>query len=143
MVLGIQRTLRALVQSGRLWRFAAVGVVGTACDFAVLIGLVELASFPPEAGKIVGAETAVIVMFVLNERWTFRTWGTNDRRALLRRLVTSNLVRLGGMAVAVTVLSILVRNYGFSYVLANAVGIACGFVVNYTFENLLTWRTHR
>lgn len=136
-------SLRATLEGTRIWQFVAVGVVGTACDFAVLITLVELVGAPLLVAKIVGAESAIVVMFTINERWTFASWGSNAGLALLRRLLTSNLVRLGGIAVATTVLLVLTTWYDVPYVLANGVGIGAGFVVNYMMENLFTWRTHR
>lgn len=135
--------LRDTLQFHRLWQFMAVGAVGTACDFAVLIGLVELFSTSPVLAKVVSAETAIVVMFAINERWTFASWGSNDVVSILRRLVTSNLVRLGGLTVATAVLAVLTVRYDVSYVLANGAGIAAGFIVNYTMENLFTWQTHR
>jgi len=131
------------IQFTRIWQFVAVGAVGTACDFAVLIGLVELFDVWPVAAKIVSAETAIVVMFAINETWTFANWGVDTIRGVVRRLLTSNLVRLGGMGVATVVLAILTTQYGVSYILANAAGIAAGFTVNYMMENLFTWRTHR
>ena len=133
----------SILSFDRLWRFASVGVVGTACDFTVLVALHELAGLSPVVAKVIAAEVAIVVMFAINEQWTFAQWGRSTPRARLRRLVTSNLVRTGGIAVATTVLWLLTTYYGFWYVSANAVGIACGFAVNYTLENLLTWRTHR
>ncbi|WP_248516127.1 GtrA family protein [Salinarchaeum laminariae] len=139
----LSSALRETLKFNRLWQFMAVGAVGTACDFAVLIGLVELFSTSPVVAKIVSAETAIVVMFVINERWTFASWGANDLVAVFRRLLTSNVVRLGGLAVATVVLAVLTVQYDVSYVLANGAGIATGFIVNYTMENLFTWRTHR
>lgn len=135
--------LRATISRDRIWRFVAVGGFGALCDYAVLIALVELWDVTLELAKIAGAEVSIVVMFLINERWTFARWGKTSPTALLRRLLTSNLVRIGGIVVAVVVLSVLVRGFGVSYLIANAVGIAAGFVVNYVAENLLTWRVHR
>jgi len=132
-----------MASSGRLLRFATVGLVGTTVDFAILIALVERHGFPPELAKLVGAETAIIVMFVVNERWTFSEWGRTGLRPLLRRLFTSNLVRTGGLVVSTTVLTLLVYYASVQYLLANAAGIACGFVVNFLAESYFTWRVHR
>jgi len=142
-VSGPVSTLLATLQTRRFWQFAAVGIVGTTVDFSILIGLTEFLDVHPVLAKVVGAETAILVMFAINETWTFATWGAGTSRAILRRLVTSNLVRTGGIAVATGVLAALYTWYDVWYVYANGIGIACGFVVNYTLENLLTWRTHR
>ncbi|GAA0680705.1 GtrA family protein [Natronoarchaeum mannanilyticum] len=139
----LQNRVRAMLSSGRLLRFATVGVAGTTVDFAILIALVELHAFPPAIAKLVGAETAIIVMFLVNEHWTFSEWGRSGIRPLLRRLLTSNLVRTGGLVVATGVLALLVYYGDVQYLLANAVGIACGFVVNFLAESYFTWRVHR
>jgi len=78
-------------------------------------------------------------MFALNESWTFSEWGEPDYRSVLRRLGSSNVVRLGGLAVATVVLSLLVRLLAIPYLLANTVGIACGFSVNFLAESYFTW----
>lgn len=127
----------------RFQRFVVVGGIGFTVDQVVLIGLIELFALTLELAKIISAETAIVVMFLVNDRWTFAAWGADDARSQVRRLVRSNLVRLGGIAVAVTVLSILVRVFGVPYPIANAIGILCGFVVNYTFETLFTWQVGR
>jgi len=139
----LQNQIRAMLSSGRLLRFATVGLVGTTVDFAILIALVELHEFPPEIAKLVGAEAAIIVMFLVNEHWTFSEWGRSGIRPLLRRLLTSNFVRTGGLVVATSVLSLLVYYGDVQYLLANAVGTACGFVVNFLAESYFTWRVHR
>ncbi|QSG03080.1 GtrA family protein [Natranaeroarchaeum sulfidigenes] len=138
----VRARLRSLVSGGRLVRFATVGLVGTTIDFAVLITLVERWEFPLELAKVIAVEAAILVMFVLNDRWTFSQWGNDGYRSLLRRLATSNAVRLGGLTVATVVLSVLVRVFGVPYLLANAVGIACGFVVNFLAESYFTWSVH-
>lgn len=138
-----QRGLRDLVSGGRATKFASVGFVGTAVDFVVLFVLVEFWTVQIEGAKIVGGEAAILVMFVVNEYWTFSEHGRNGYRPLLRRLVTSNLVRASGILVATVILSVLVRTFNVPYLLANAIGIACGFFVNFSAECHYTWRVHR
>ncbi len=139
----LQNRVRAMINSGRFLRFATVGLAGTTVDFTILIALVELHGVPPELAKLVGAETAIIVMFVVNEHWTFSEWGRTGYRPLLRRLLTSNLVRTGGLVVATSVLWLLVYYADVQYLVANGVGIVCGFVVNFLAESYFTWRVHR
>lgn len=136
----------------RFLQFAIVGGVGFLVDQGLLYLLVELsglsvviadADLTLEAAKLVAAETAIIVMFLINDRWTFQQWGAADLHSQLRRLVKSNLVRIAGIVVATIVLSVLVRQFGMSLPVANAIGILCGFVVNYTLETLFTWKLGR
>ncbi|MFP4590286.1 MAG: GtrA family protein [Halobacteriales archaeon] len=124
-------------------KFALVGGLGYLIDQGVILVVAEGLGVTLELAKVVSAETAIVVMFLINDRWTFASWGDDDYRSKLRRLVRSNLVRIGGIAVAVAVLSVLVRYFDVPLLVANTVGIGCGFVVNYTFETLFTWRVGR
>lgn len=133
----------ALKSRPRFTRFLVVGGIGFMVDQLVLITLVELTDLTLELAKIGSAEAAIVVMFVVNDRWTFSAWGGTELRSQILRLLKSNLVRVGGITVAVVVLSVLVRFAGVPYPIANAIGILCGFFVNYTFETLYTWRIGR
>jgi len=142
-LLGIIRArLRAISSGMRFGRFVSVGVVGFVVDTIVITLLTVGFTVPTLGAKLASAETAIIVMFALNERWTFQRWGEAELVSLLRRFVTSNLVRTGGVAVATAVLLALNGWFGVWVPVANAIGIGVGFVVNFVFESLLTWRVH-
>jgi len=130
----------------RFGRFVSVGAVGAVCDNAVLLALAT-AGVMPELAKFVGIETAIVVMFALNERWT--SPGRSPLRPALRRLATSNVVRIGGIAVQLVVFSLVYRSFHVDVsalgvdlwlLAASGAGIGCGMIVNYTTESLLTWR---
>jgi len=127
----------------RFGRFLSVGVVGFVIDMLVITGLTEGFAIPTLWAKLASAEAAIIVIFALNERWTFQRWGEAEIISLLRRFATSNIVRTGGVAVATAVLLALNGWFGVWVPIANAIGIAIGFVVNFVFESLLTWRVHK
>lgn len=135
--------LRSLASAGRLLQFVAVGTVGATVDMSLLVVFHSVVGLPLVISKLAGAEISYLVMFVINERWTFSSFGRTSVRARLRRLATSNGVRLGGLITATIALVILTETAGVWYPLANAVGIGVGFFVNYTLESLLTWRVHR
>lgn len=146
----VGRRTRALVSGVRFGQFVSVGVLGAICDNAILLGLTSLGVMPV-AAKLVGAETAIIVMFTVNEHWTFSEEGRAGLRALGRRFLTSNIVRAGGVLVATGVFAILVRYQAASipiggtdlwYLGANIVGIGVGVIVNYIAESLFTWKVH-
>ena len=132
--------LEELASGIRMGQFASVGAVGYLVDNAVLALLVEVAGFGVVLGKPISAEAAIIVMFAVNERWTFARWGRGGLRPLLRRFATSNVVRIGGAAVAWGVLVALTELYGVHYFVGNTIGIGVGVVVNYVAESLVTWR---
>ncbi|MDY6819157.1 MAG: GtrA family protein [Halobacteriales archaeon] len=132
--------LTTLASGIRFGQFLSVGVLGYLVDNAVLAGLIELFGVSVVLGKPVSAETAIIVMFIANERWTFAKWGESDLASIGRRFVKSNVVRWGGAGVAYAVLLVLSGHFGMHYFLANTIGIGVGFMVNYLAESLFTWR---
>jgi putative flippase GtrA len=147
----VARRTRALASGVRFGQFASVGVLGAICDNGVLLGLTSL-GLMPVAAKLVGAETAIIVMFAINEHWTFADEGQAGLRPLGRRFLTSNVVRAGGVLVATGVFALLVQFQQVSlpiggtdlwYLVANVIGIGVGFVVNYLTESLFTWQVHK
>ncbi len=130
-----------LLSPRRLAQFGAVGLLGMAVDTAMLGLLFEGAGVPIWLAKLVGAEVSIVVMFFSNERWTFGDAGSQPgRRGVLRRLVRSNVVRAGGIAVATVVLVAGYELLGIWWPVANVLGIVCGFVFNYVLESLYTWR---
>lgn len=131
--------LESLLSLERLLQFLAVGAAGAILDNALLVGLHGEFAVPLLVAKLLSAEGAILVMFAVNERVTFDGWGERTLAALARRLVTSNLVRVGGLVTGLGVLAALTR-IGVWYVAANTVGIGVGFVVNYCCESLVTWQ---
>ena len=141
---------KALYSPLRFGQFAGVGAVGAVCDNAVLLVLAT-AGVTPEIAKFVGIQTAIVVMFLLNERWTFSGEGAPGLVAFLRRLGTSNLVRIGGITVQLVVFSVVYRwlhteltAWGIDLwlLVASGSGIVAGMIVNYVTESLFTWRVH-
>jgi putative flippase GtrA len=143
------RWLVALSSTRRFGKFVSVGVVGALFDTAVLLVLVESFGVLEEVAVVVGIETAILVMFTLNEGWTFRNAGTDGWRAAARRLGRSHAVRAAGAVVQFLVfvavfrlpsVSLTVAGIDVWLLVAKAGGVACGMLVNYVFETLFTWR---
>lgn len=111
-------------------------------DMGILTLLVEVGSLTPTLGKVCSAEVSIVVMFVLNDHWTFNESGKENTRELLRRFGWSNVVRWGGAGVALLILHLLTTTLDVWYLLANAIGIGIGVIFNYVFESLITSKTH-
>lgn len=153
--------IRSLLSVVRFGQFASVGVVGAVCDNTVLLlsselgfaatvaSLLGIPGFAPEVAKALGIETAIVVMFLLNDNWTFKAQGVGGLPAMLRRLLRSNLVRAGGILVQLGTFRLLFRvpdieltiaSIDAWFVVAKVGGIGAGMVVNYVAESLFTWR---
>jgi len=144
----VNGALDELATGRRLGLFASVGLVGAAIDLSISTTLTLAGLTSPVVAKAVGAEAAIITMFLINDRWTFPDHGTNGRGAKLRRLVRSNVVRSGGLAVQLVVVYLLTRQNVVVEVAGTNVwdavtmpiAIGCAFLVNYVAESLFTWR---
>jgi len=145
------RWITALAAPRRFGKFVSVGVVGAAFDTIVLLTLVEVFGVLEEVAVLVGIETAILVMFTLNEGWTFSEAGAGGWRATGSRLGRSHAVRAAGATVQFLVFVIIFRLPSVTLsvagldvwlLVAKGSGVACGMVVNYIFETLFTWRVH-
>ena len=139
---------RSLLSASRFGRFASVGVVGAAFDVTTSTLLSELGVYP-ELAVFVGIEVAVVVMFLLNDNWTFARQGAAGLRAALGRLARSNLVRAGGILVQLATFRFLFRVVALDldvagvdgwFVVSKVAGIGTGMLVNYVAESLVTWQ---
>lgn len=139
-----------LLVSGRQFgQFISVGAVGAVADTTVLMLAVVFFDLPDLSAKLVGIEAAIILMFLLNERWTFAGSGSVGPFSLSRRLVKSHFVRAGGVGVQLTIFWVLIHSYSVRlsiagtdiwFVLASLLSIAIAMVVNYLLESLFTWQ---
>ncbi|WP_435360582.1 GtrA family protein [Haloarchaeobius sp. DFWS5] len=150
----------ALLSGVRFGQFASVGVVGAAFDVTTATVLRELGVFP-ELAVFVGIEVAVVVMFLLNDNWTFSEEGENGLFPTLKRLARSNVVRAGGILVQLLTFRLLYRVVALEalvigsvslsttvlgidgwFVVSKVGGIGVGMLVNYVAESLFTWKVH-
>ncbi|PSQ18881.1 sugar translocase [Halobacteriales archaeon QS_8_69_26] len=145
-------TFEELVSGVRFGQFVSVGVVGAVCDTTVLVVLTEVFGVLPELATLAGIETAILVMFLLNDNWTFAAAADDGTGSLVRRLARSHAVRAVG---SLTQFVVFVTVYRFAFVpasfasvdvwllVAKGTGIGLGMVVNYVFESVFTWQVHR
>ena len=143
-----ERRLDALVSGVRFGQFVSVGALGAVVDTATVVVLTTQFAVYRGVAKLVGAELAIVLMFLVNDRWTFADAGEAGPAATAWRFFKSNLVRVGGVLVATGVfvavsglpVSLPVGGTALWLVVANGVGILAGMVVNYVAESLVTWR---
>lgn len=119
-------------------KFSLTSGIGLAVETFILMTLVELLSAPLLAAKLIGAETSIATMFVLNNRYTYE----GDPGSTVTRFLKSNAVRTGGILIGLVVLKTLV-SYGLWYPVANIAGVCVGFVFNYSLETIYTWKEHQ
>ena len=137
--------LKYLFSITKFSKFTVVGIMGAVIDNVTLSLLVISMGVPLVPSKLIGAELAIISMFLLNENWTFLEDGLNGKYQRLIRFIKSNIVRSVGVIVATGVMVTIIGRMGAEYgwvglISANIIGILVGLVVNYTLESLITWQ---
>ncbi len=149
---GVSR-VDSLLSSVRFGKFVSVGAIGAVFDTVTFVTLDQFVGLPTAVATAIGIEVAILVMFTVNDNWTFAGEGATDRRSLGARLLRSHLVRAGGSSLqwALVVLVLVVYSVNFDLsvasvnlwpVLVKGGAIAAAMSVNYVFESLFTWRVH-
>ena len=141
----------SLVSGVRFGQFVSVGVVGAISDNTVLAVLGLVFGVSDMWAKAAGVETAILVMFLVNEHWTFAGQGDAGRRSFAKRLGKSHLVRSGGVAVQLTVywlltqwltVELVVAGTDLWFIAASPLAIGVAMLVNYVAESIFTWQVH-
>jgi putative flippase GtrA len=102
----------------RVVRFAAVGAVGTAAHYALLLALVEGFGAAPLAGSAAGFGLGAVVNYGLGRLFVFRS-GRPHREALPRFFVVA-LAGLGWNALLMALLTALGLHYLVAQILTTA-----------------------
>jgi putative flippase GtrA len=141
----------SLVSGVRFGQFVSVGVVGAISDNTVLAVLGLAFGVGDMWAKAAGVETAILVMFLVNEHWTFAGQGDAGRRSFAKRLGKSHLVRSGGVAVQLAVywlltqwlaIELVVAGTDLWFIAASPLAIGVAMLVNYVAESIFTWQVH-
>jgi len=132
------------VMRGQSWRFIRFGIVGASgavVNMLLLYMLVRYGGWNPLVAATVATEVAILSNFALNDRWTF-----SDGRVAthwMHRAARYNAIALGGLAISLTVMKVLIQEFGVYYLGANFVAIAAATLWNYTGSIHLTWAVSR
>ncbi|MEM2506661.1 MAG: glycosyltransferase family 2 protein [Nitrososphaeria archaeon] len=119
----------------RVLKFVSVGLSGVVVNLGSLWLLVNLFNFPELYSAIFSIELSIINNFILNDFWTFK-----DRRSsnFFYRLIKFHGSALGPLINYIVYVFLLL--FGVNYLVADAIGIVCGFVANYLFSEFIVWR---
>lgn len=144
--------LEPLLSGALFGQFVSVGIVGALADNATLALGALVFGLPDLPAKAVGVEVAILVMFAVNERWTFAGTGAPGVGPLARRFGKSHLVRSGGVAIQLAAYWLLTRRIDVTlvaagvnvwFLVASVAAIGVAMFVNYALEGLFTWRLQR
>ena len=123
----------------RVIRFILVGASGVVVNEGLLYILTNFAGLYYLVGSVIAVQCAILSNFFFNHFWTFRDRRTTGE-SILQRLGKFELVSIFGKSVNILVLYMGVTFLGTYYLVANLIGIAAGFLVNFLVNNIWTWR---
>lgn len=129
-----ERPARLAEARGQMLRFAAVGVVGTAIHYSVLIAMVELVGAGPVLGTCVGFMVAAFFSYLLNSRFTFRA--QLDLKAGLFKNYSTLAIGLGINMGTVALLTWL----AVPYIAAQGVATVLAFIWNFLASKFFVFR---
>lgn len=111
-------------------RFATIGALGTAAQYAVLIALVQGLQAHPVLGSQVGAVVGALVNYILNRRLNYRTARSHMVTGPRFAVVTLAGFVLNGLCMAVLT-AVFTLHYVLAQVLTTAVVLAWNFTANH------------
>jgi dolichol-phosphate mannosyltransferase len=120
-------------------KFCIVGFTGIFVNMGVLYVLKEFVAFPLMVSSFFAIELSIINNFVWNDWWTFNQ--KNNKVGGLIRLFRFHMVSIAGLVINMGILYILSDSFGIYYLVANMVGILCGFVWNFMANRRITWKS--
>lgn len=139
MIRSYLRNLRAGPLARQLRRFAVVGTAAAGVQLILLWLFVEYGRLDYLVGATVAIECTIVLQYVVNDRWTFRSMRASGRRSFLVGLLKTNLVRGTAIPLQLGALFALVAWEGLPYLLANVVAIGLSGVYRFVLDAGWTW----
>lgn len=118
----------------QLIKYGTAGAVGTAVQYAILIGLVEGFGSDAVVASTLGAVVGAVVNYALNHRYTFRS-----RQPHAISLAKYMVVSAGGIALNAVVIAGATSYAGMHYVGAQVLATIVVFVVAFAVNRVWTF----
>jgi len=132
-----QPAVRAYVLAQRFQKFIVVGSFGLVVNQALLILLHEVLDMRLAVASPIAIAASMAVTFALNEAWTWHDRGSGP---IVQRLLYYCPINTVGLLINYGVLTFLVHDHDWHYLLANLVGAGFAAICNFTLNHLITWR---
>jgi putative flippase GtrA len=132
-----QPAVRAFVLAQRFQKFLVVGSIGLAVNQGLLFVFHNLLDMPLNIASPVAIFISMVTTFAFNEFWTWHDRGSGP---IVSRLFYYCPINTVGLLINFGVLSYLVHDYDWHYLVANLVGAGFAAIWNFTLNNLITWR---
>jgi dolichyl-phosphate beta-glucosyltransferase len=118
---------------GAVVKYSVVGVLVTGVDFAVFSFAFYVSRLGPVASKIIAFSVAVILSYIVNRTWTFRSTASKISKQLSKFLVVSII----GFGLSVSLIHVLIVSAGLHPLVSN--GLTSGIVLVWNFLSNKYW----
>ena len=139
MIRAFLRNLHSGPFALQLRRFVIVGTVAAGVQMALLWAFVDTAGLNYLLGALIAIEITILLQYVLNNAWTFRTTRNTGPVEYFVGLLKTNVVRGTAMPIQLAVLFLFVEWRSVPYLAANAVAIAVSGIYRYVLDARWTW----
>jgi dolichol-phosphate mannosyltransferase len=133
----------------KLFKFGVVGLSGILVNEGVLIYLKEYVhlSLPIAHIPLIGLsiasipaiELSILNNFTWNDVWTFKTDQQHAKSHWWQRLISFQVISIGGAAINFVILIALAGFFGVDYRIADLLGILVAFAWNFWVNRRVTW----
>lgn len=118
----------------KITQFVVVGLSGTLITWGTLFAFVEGVGLPVWISYSLAYSFGIVNNFIWNRIWTFRSEGRKTRAEFFKYIAV-NIVSLSGY----WGLSTLLNHIGLHYFVANIIGMALSFIINYILNRIWTF----
>jgi putative flippase GtrA len=126
----------AMLRFRRFLIYAAVGATGTACQYAILILLVQGGLSRPVPASAAGALAGAVVNYALNYWITFESQASH-----LQTASRFALIAVAGIALNTGLMHLLIVPLALNYIMAQILSSAAVLVLTYSANALWTFGT--
>jgi len=122
----------------RYGRFAAIGALGALVNTGILYVLTEHFNLYYVLSSFFAIESAIILMFFLNNSFTFDSKKKGSEIA--KGIIRSNIVRSIGIATNIGLLFVLTEYFGIYFLASNIIAIFIASIINFSGEKRFNWK---
>jgi dolichol-phosphate mannosyltransferase len=124
----------------RVFKFGIVGILGIVVNLGILYLLVELFTLNKDLASPIAIEFSILNNFIWNDLWTFGSIEDQKVSGRWHRLVSFNIVSVGGAVINYGIFLMLTSWFAVYYLAAQLIGILIGFVWNFLANRRFTWK---
>jgi dolichol-phosphate mannosyltransferase len=124
----------------KLFKFGVVGLSGLIVNEGLLIYLKEYVHLSLPIASIFAIELSILSNFIWNDIWTFKSDQEHAISHMWQRLLSFQVVSIGGAVINFVILNSLANLIGIDYRIANILGILVAFAWNFWVNRWVTWQ---